>query len=67
VVLALSALIVHWRFPRPQFPLAGTLEAVRDGVGRPSPTHAIAPAMRPTGNNSSPAIRFSIVVRGESH
>jgi membrane protease YdiL (CAAX protease family) len=67
VVLALSALIVHWRFPRPQFPLAGTLEAVRDGVGRPSPSHASALAMRPAGNDSSPAIRFSIVVRGESH
>jgi uncharacterized protein len=67
VVLALSALIVHLRFPRPQFPLAGTLEAVRDGVGRPSNSHASTPAMRAAGNDSSPAVRFSVVVHGESH
>jgi membrane protease YdiL (CAAX protease family) len=68
VVLALSALVVHLRFPRPQFPLAGTLESVRDGVGRPSDSPASAPAMRAAARGeSSSAIRFSVIVHGESH
>ena len=68
VVLGLSALVVHLRFPRPQFPLAGTLEAVRDGVGRPSHSPASAPALRESlSDESSSAIRFSVVIHGASH
>ena len=51
--LGLSALLVHWRFPRAQFPLAGSLEAVRDGIGRDS--HAGAGSAATSAANSTNA------------